>query len=300
MKKVLLSICSVALLFGLISCGSKPAPEVETTPEAPEVTEVVETPAPVETKDNSEEDAAAAAATEAARLAKLEERRQAALEAFENAQNARDLIEENEWEEYDESDYEKGCEKLDILEEAYDATDTLDESLFDTALQAYEDLKKVLTAAYKALANEERAAAYEAKKAADSVKAAVARKEEYTKAVEIFKEGDAHYATQHPEKAYESYETSKDMFLEMYEDLFEKRAEAQSALEAAKKAVEESALFAEEADRIAPITEEIDGIEDEDTVLLEEDEYEDPDEAEVDIPESLDGEDIEDVEEGEE
>lgn len=291
MKKVVLSICSALLLFGLISCGSKPAAEEENKPQAPEVTEVTDTPA----QDTTAEDDAAAA--EAARLAKLEEQRKAALEAFENARAARDLIEENGWEEYDESDYEKGCEKLDKLEEAFEATGTLDESLWDTANAAYEDFKKVLAAAYKKLAKEERAAAYEAKQSADSVKAAVARNEEYTKAVDTFKQGDSHYATKNPQAAYECYKSSKETFLGLYEDLYEKRAAAQAALEAAKKAVEESAQFAEEADRIAPITEEIDGIEDEDTVLLEEDEYEDPDEAEADIPETLDGEEAEEGDE---
>lgn len=288
MKKVLLSICSALLLFGLISCGSKPAAEEEKTPQAPEVTEVAETP--VETVDTAEDDAAA---EEAARLAKLEERRKAALEAFENAKAARDLIEENGWEKYDESDYENGCEKLDKVEEAYDATGTLDESLFDTALASYEDFKKVLDAAYKKMAKEERAAAYEAKQSADSVKAAVARKDDYTKAVDTFKQGDSHYVTKNPKASYECYKSAKETFLGLYDDLYEKRAAAQAALEAAKKAVEESAQFAEEADRVAPITEEIDGIEDEDTVLLEEDEYEDPEEAEADISSVIDGEEDE-------
>lgn len=297
MKKVLLSICSALLLLGLISCGSKPAPEAENTPQAPEVTEVTEvTETPVEELDTTEDDAAA---KEAERLAKLEERRKAALEAFENAKAARELIEENGWEEYDQSDYDNGCEKFDRVEEAYETTGTLDESLFDTALESYEDFKKVLSAAYKKLANEERSAAYEAKQSADSVKAAVARKDDYTKAVDTFKQGDSHYATKNPQAAYECYKTSKESFIELYEDLYEKRAAAQAALEAAKKAVEESAQFAEEADRVAPITEEIDGIEDEDTVLLEEDEYENPDEAEVEVPASLDGEEDIDIEEDE-
>ena len=48
--------------------------------------------------------------------------------------------------------------------------------------------------------------------------------------------------------------------------------------------------FAEEADIKAPITEKVEGIEDEDAVLLEADNYEDPEEAEADIAEELDEE----------
>ena len=56
--------------------------------------------------------------------------------------------------------------------------------------------------------------------------------------------------------------------------------------------------FAEEADVKAPITEQVEGIEDEDAVLLEADDYDDPEDAEVEIAEEL--EDDDDIEEGEE
>ena len=42
------------------------------------------------------------------------------------------------------------------------------------------------------------------------------------------------------------------------------------------------------ADIKAPITEQVEGIEDEDAVLLEADDYEDPEDAEADLPEDLD------------
>lgn len=294
MKKVLISLCSVALLLSFISCGSKPAPEETTTPAAPEVqTQEEAKPAPVVVEDTSKDDEEAARKAaeeaEAARLAKLEEQRKAAMEAVENAQAARDLIEENDWQDNDYSDYESGWDKLALVEDSIEANGTLDESLFDTAISSYEDFKKVLNATYRKLAKEERTAAFKAKQDADSVKAAVSRKDQYTTAVEAFKQGDSHFATQNPQAAYESYKDSKEQFISIYEDVYEKRAAALAALEAAKKAVEESANYAEEADRMAPITEEIDGIEEEDAVLLEDDDYADPEEAVVEVEEELEG-----------
>ena len=69
------------------------------------------------------------------------------------------------------------------------------------------------------------------------------------------------------------------------------------AIEEAKKRVAESQKFAEEADVKAPITEPVEGIEDEDAVLLEEDDYEDPEAAEADIAEELEDDEIGEEEE---
>ena len=65
----------------------------------------------------------------------------------------------------------------------------------------------------------------------------------------------------------------------------------------AKKRVAESAALANEADLNSPITEKVDGIEEEETVLLEEETFADPTQAEADLPETLDGENEEVVEE---
>lgn len=145
--------------------------------------------------------------------------------------------------------------------------------------QEYEEARKNAKA--------EREVAVEAKKNADSVKAGVARNEEYVAAVDDFKKGDSHFVTKNPQAAYDCYKSSKEQFIALYDELYGERAEALAALEAAKKAVEASAQFAEEADEIAPITQELDGIEEEDTILLEEDEYEDPEAFEEEIPETL-------------
>ena len=93
---------------------------------------------------------------------------------------------------------------------------------------------------------------------------------------------------QNSKKASEKYVSAEQQFSYLYKDVSEKRAAAQAAIEEAKKRVAESAKFAEEADVKAPITDEqVEGIESEDAVLLEADNYEDPEEAEVDIAEEL-------------
>ena len=104
---------------------------------------------------------------------------------------------------------------------------------------------------------------------------------------ELVQKGDSLYAMQNAKKAAEKYVSAKNKFTYLYEDVSEKRAEAQAAIEEAKRRVAESEKFAEEADMKAPITEQVEGIEDEDAVLLEADDYEDPEDAEVEIAEEL-------------
>ena len=133
-------------------------------------------------------------------------------------------------------------------------------------------------------------AAHEAKKDADSVKAGVARKTEYKAAADLIQSGDSLYAMQNAKKAAEKYVEANEKFTYLYEDVAAKRAEAEAAIEEAKRRVAESQKFAEEADVKAPITEQVEGIEDEDAVLLEADDYEDPEDAEVEIAEELEDE----------
>lgn len=313
MKKVILSLLSIFTVLLFISCGSKPTPEAE-KPTAPEVNTVEE-------KVTTDVDALLAQINEARNVAieagaediapeqlktlddlvnglkndsaGLEANSQMLLKGYKllsdycKAVAAKEEIEENEFEQYAQADYDKGCECLETVEAAYENGDINNDSIFDTATEAYAKFNTVLTIAYKKLAKAERELAYEAKKKADSVKAGVARKDEYKEAAETFQKGDSNYSMQNPKRALELYTEAKETFLDLYEDVAEKRAAAQAAIDAAKERVAESAKFAEEADVKAPITEQVDGIEDEDTVLLDDDNYEDPAEAEVDIAEDL-------------
>lgn len=136
------------------------------------------------------------------------------------------------------------------------------------------------------MAKSERNAAVEAKKKADSVKAGVARKAEYTNASNTFKKADSAFVTKDLEAAFKGYSSAKNTFQSLYDDIYEKRAAAQAAIERAKKRVAEAENYTKEADSIAPLTGEVAGIEKEDAVLLEKDNFANPDEAVIDIESS--------------
>lgn len=336
MKKVLLTLLSISTVFFFISCGSKPAPEEEQV-EAPvvEKTEpVVEDVSVEESEDDTADDEAAYAALlaqiDAARNAALEAgadekcpdllkqvddlyeslkgenlkdnaemlmARYNLLANYLKAKDAKDEIDENGFAFYAQKNYDDGLADLEKVSGALESADAIDGSVSSAAERAYANFNTVLTVAYKRIAKAERDAAYEAKKLADSVKAGVSQKERYKEAADDFQLGDSLYSMQNPKKALDKYTSAKDKFTSLYNEVSEKRAAAQAAIEEAKKRVAESAEYAEEADNKAPITEAVEGIEDEDTVLLEEDEYEDPAEAEVEIAETIDDSYIEESEE---
>ena len=155
----------------------------------------------------------------------------------------------------------------------------------DKALKAYSAL---LTQHMSKMAKTERNAALEAKKQADSVKAGVAKKEEYKKASDTFKQADSDIVTKNFENAYKGYHSAKVTFTDLYETISAKRAAAQAAIERAKKRVTEAKNYTEEADTIAPLNEEVAGIEKEDTVLLESDNFANPEDSVIDVESSED------------
>ncbi len=324
MKKVSIILLSIFTLLFFISCGSKPAAE-EPAPEAPEVTEAVEDLSEnIEDESLSkaarlaqlmeEINDARKAAIEAGAdrncpdqmnkldylLSGLKDSddpegaaksiidRYNLLANYSKAVDAKKEIDDNGFEPYAKNNYDRGVDNLNKVDEAFAAdTDDFDKTVFVYAENALKEFNTVINVAYKKVAKEERDNAMVAKKNADSVKAGVARKAEYNEAAELIQTGDSLYAMQNAKKALEKYKDANVKFTYLFEDVSEKRAAAQAAIEEAKKRVAESEKFAEEADVKAPITEKVEGIEDEDTVLLEADDYEDPEEAEADIAEEL-------------
>ncbi len=216
--------------------------------------------------------------------------RYAALTSYVQAKKEKKKIDDNGYAEYNQKDYDLGVEYLAKVEEALAGEDWNTSAVAADADKAYGKFKNVTFAACKKLALEERDQAFEAKRNADSVKAGVSRKDEYKAAADLFKAGDQQYAIQNPEAAYNNYKSAKEQFNALYQDVSKKRAAAQKKLDEAKKAVEESAELAAEADEKAPIldTEEIEGIEEAGAVLLEEDTYEAPEAAEIEIPAAID------------
>ncbi len=330
MKKVSIILLSIFTLLFFISCGSKPAAEEETpeAPEVSEITDAVEDISD-NIADESLSDAAKLAelmaqvndARQAAIDAGAEENcpdqmnrldyllsglkdsddpeaaaqsiidRYNLLANYSKAVAAKDEVDENGYDEYAPNDYNRGLSNLEKVEAAFEAdTDDYDKAVFVYAENALKDFNTVINVAYKKIAKEERENAMDAKRDADSVKAGVARKAEYKEATDLITTGDSLYAMQNAKKATEKYREAAEKLSFLFEDVSEKRAAAQAAIEEAKKRVAESEQFAEEADVKAPITEKVEGIEDEDAVLLEEDDYEDPEDAEADIAEELEDE----------
>lgn len=331
MKKVSITLLSIITLLFFISCGSKPAAE-EQKPDAPDVQEAVEDlsnqvvdeslseaeklaklmeqinearKAAIEAgadrncpdqmnkldyllsglKDSDDPEAAAKSIIDRYNL----------LANYSSALDTKKEIDDNGYASYAQNNYDRGVDNLSKVDAAFDKNpDDFDKSVFVNAENALKEFNTVINVAYKKIAKEEREAAMEAKKKADSVKAGVARKTEYNEAADLMQSGDSLYSMQNAKKAAEKYKEANTKFTYLYQDVSEKRAAAQAAIEEAKKRVAESEKFAEEADVKAPITEQVEGIEDEDAVLLEADEYENPEEAEADLPES-----IEELEEGE-
>ena len=330
MKKVSIVLLSIFTLLFFISCGSKPAAEEE-APKAPDVTEAVEDLSENVADESLSEAAKLAklmeeindarkAAIEAGAdrncpdqmnkldylLAGLKDSddpdgaaksiidRYNLLANYSKAVDAKEEIEENEFESYARNNYDRGVENLSKVEAAFDSgSDDFDKTVFVNAENALKEFNTVINVAYKKIAKEEREAALEAKKDADSVKAGVARKAEYKEAADLIQSGDSLYSMQNAKKATEKYESATTKFKYLYTDVAEKRAAAQAAIDEAKKRVAESEKFAEEADIKAPITEQVEGIEDEDAVLLEADDYEDPEDAEVEIAEEIEDEYVE-------
>ena len=157
-----------------------------------------------------------------------------------------------------------------------------------TALNAYNSYYAVYFKSYKKFANEERKNALAQKKAADAVKAQIARKAEYKECADLIIKGDQKYTTSNPEGAYKDYKAASASFEALANDVAAKRAQAQKAIDEAKAKVKASSEYAEKADAEKPLGDEpVAGIEADDTVLLEKDEFANPDDQIIKIDESV-------------
>lgn len=311
MKKFVLCALSAFLILSFVSCGSDPTNDDDNT-EAPVVTldnatilETVENARKLALESGAEENAAdkleaidklfedikAKAEDEKNDISKDGEDvadRYLALAGYLTAKDAKEKIDGTDMISIVQSLYDEGCAALAELEELYNDPDATGAQLLAKATTASTSLNTALAAIYKKIAKDERDAAMASKKNADSVKAGVSMKTKYNEAVSNFKTGDSLFSMQNPAKAYDNYKAAKELFDELFEEVSAKREAALRAIEEAKKAVTETETFAEEADVQAPITGPVEGIEEEDAVLLEEETYADPSEAEAELPENPD------------
>ncbi|MCR4822663.1 MAG: hypothetical protein K5873_07315 [Treponema sp.] len=317
MKKYLITFFSLAAIISIISCGSTPTAEPQIEEEAP--APVVEEPKPEETppaEDFSQANQDLISQADAARQKAIDA---GAEKYFPDVLAADDKYYEEikaKIASDSKSDYSSELKEVITRYEAL-ATASLAKEMEEKAKEfglTDEEAAKALAdfqtsgngndmklnaekalSAYSALlvkhlgqmAKSERAAALEAKKNADSVKAGVAKKTEYTEASNTFKKADSAFVTKDLEGAYKGYRTAKNTFTNLYETIKEKRAAAQAAIERAKQRVAEAENYTKEADTIAPLEGEVAGIEKEDAVLLEADNFANPDDAVINVEDSV-------------
>ncbi len=216
------------------------------------------------------------------------QKRYLALAEYSSAVSSKNRIDELSFSSFDKKSYDDGCAALESFSELSKATDVLGAAMLEKASLASSQFKNVLHAGFKVKAKESRSNAFVAKKNADSVKAGVAAKEGYAKAVQEFRSGDSSYSMQNPEAACNHYEESEKMFESIFKDVSAKREAASKAMEEAKAKVAESQNYALTADSELPLADEnVQGIEAEDAKLLEDDNYSAPEDAVANISEEI-------------
>nr|MCR5606243.1 hypothetical protein [Treponema sp.] len=321
--KIKYAFIASAVLFFFASCASKPtaAPEAEPMVEAPAVEEPAEEEKPAETPvEEPKEDAALVeellAQIEEARKnalangadkalgnafqttdsdyeamkasAKSEDlkdvlARYKALDMYAQALALKNKIDSEELSKYDSSLYDNSCSALKIAEESLSNKEAGKDSL-TKATFAYDSFKSLSQKAYKIIANDSRKKAMEQKKNAESVRAEVAAADAYKAAVQLIKDSDAKFSFQNYEEAYKGYDKATSEFASMFESVSKRRQAALEAMEAAKQKQEASEQNALQADTEAPLgDEEVEGIVTEDTNLLEEDNYDNPENVVIEL-----------------
>lgn len=211
-----------------------------------------------------------------------------ALNLFSQAKSLKNRIDELNFASYDQNSYDEGSK---ILEELSDPKSLVafGSTWSSNAQKAKSDFEKVLDLGFRAVARDERTQAFKAKRNADEVKASVSRKADYDKAVSQFSLGDSKYVTKDPEGSIENYRTAKDEFTRLYEEISVLRAKAQAAVDEAKNRVAQSESTAQTADEEVPLGDEnVEGIEDENATLLEEDDFSVAENSVVEVSENID------------
>ena len=177
-----------------------------------------------------------------------------AMERLATATKMRSSIEENDFTKIDESTLAQGDASVvkakDLL--FVEGSGSSAKSEADSACKAYESL---LLAGFKGRADSVRGLAYESKEKADSIKSNKGDKEGYSAAALVLSGADAAYVEKNYETAYFGFQKANELFDEVYKRVLEKRAAAEEAIARAKQKVDTTAVFAAEADEIAPLQE---------------------------------------------
>ncbi|MBR1911575.1 MAG: hypothetical protein IJ828_04380 [Treponema sp.] len=217
------------------------------------------------------------------------------LDVYAEAKAKKDRIDEKGYAYNNQKAYDDGSSLLEELEDINkSAAQFIAELEKGTSDNGNEFLQKAnradlnFTNVFKTTATNERSAAFKAKKQADSVKASVSRKNDYDSGVASFRDGDSKYVNGDIEGSIEDYVSARGIFSKLYKEVSAARQKAQALLDSAKERVKHSETVALRADKSDPLTERIQGIEDENAVLLEADDFSSAKASYVEIDEKLD------------
>lgn len=152
----------------------------------------------------------------------------------------------------DPDNFQKGDAALDQVQLLYNEG-AAGSQLVEQATIAYDSYFAILSANYDAMCQSQRDLALAAKEKADSIKSAMAAKDEYAAAALVFSGAETAYAGKIYDKAYDGFVEATKQFTAVYDDVFIRRATAEEAIRRAKQKVNASAALAEEADAIAPL-----------------------------------------------
>lgn len=158
-------------------------------------------------------------------------------------------------EDSDPDTFQKGDAALEQVQRLYNEGAT-GSQLVEQASIAYDSYFAILSANYATLCQSQREQALAAKEKADSIKSAMAAKDEYASASLALSGAEAAYTAKVYDKAYDGFVDATKQFTAIYDDVFVRRAAAEEAIRRAKQKVTASAALAEEADEIAPMQDE--------------------------------------------
>ena len=152
----------------------------------------------------------------------------------------------------DPETFQKGDAALEQVQHLYNEG-AAGSQLVEQATIAYDSYFAILSANYATLCQSQREQALAAKEKADSIKSAMAAKDEYAAASLVLSGAETAYTAKVYDKAYDGFVDATKQFTAIYDDVFVRRAAAEEAIRRAKQKVTASAALAEEADEIAPL-----------------------------------------------
>ncbi|MEE0133237.1 MAG: hypothetical protein U0I22_05490 [Treponema sp.] len=178
-----------------------------------------------------------------------------ALAKLSQATEMRERIVDAGLQDSDPANFQKGDAALEQVQLLYNEG-AAGSQLVEHATIAYDSYFAILSANYDTMCQSQRELALAAKEKADSIKSAMAAKDEYAAAALVLSGAEAAYAGKVYDKAYDGFVEATKQFTAVYDDVFVRRATAEEAIRRAKQKVNASAALAEEADEIAPLQDE--------------------------------------------